>query len=117
MNKLFVIIMAFSSQLVWANEVEVVNIKLINKSGNSYRVDVSLLHGDTGWDHYADAWEIYDNNKKLIATRVLHHPHVAEQPFTRSLYDVTIPAGVKTVYVRGHDKVHGNGKFVAAEVK
>ena len=117
MNKLVAIALLTMCQLASANEVEVVNVKLKNISPGHYRADVTLLHGDTGWDHYADAWEILDNNMKVIATRVLHHPHVGEQPFTRSLYDVIIPAGIKTIYVRGHDKVHGNGELYTVKIK
>jgi hypothetical protein len=37
----------------------------------------------------------------------LFHPHDAEQPFTRSLGGVAIPADVSTVVVRAYDLVHG----------
>jgi len=40
---------------------------------------------------------------------VLHHPHEKEQPFTRSLSGVRVPAGVNMMIVRAHDKVHGHG--------
>ena len=43
------------------------------------------------------------------ATRTLLHPHVDEQPFTRSLTGITIPEGTDEVVVRAHDSVHGNG--------
>ena len=46
---------------------------------------------------------------KVVAVRALLHPHVGEQPFTRSLYDVKLPAGLPYVLVRAHDKVHGYG--------
>ncbi len=46
---------------------------------------------------------------EVIATRVLAHPHDNEQPFTRSLGGVRIPAGLAKVRVRAHDKVHGYG--------
>ncbi|MEZ4559951.1 MAG: hypothetical protein R2854_26500 [Caldilineaceae bacterium] len=41
--------------------------------------------------------------------RVLLHPHVNEQPFTRSLGNVVIPADVDTVVVRAHTLVAGYG--------
>jgi hypothetical protein len=41
--------------------------------------------------------------------RTLHHPHVEEQPFTRSLSGVRVPAGVDQVSVRARDSVHGYG--------
>lgn len=117
MKKLILGCLLLLSHQALANEVKVVDVKLIQKSIGHYRVDVTLLHGDTGWNHYADGWKILDENKKHIATRVLHHPHVSEQPFTRSLYDVVIPASMKTVYVRGHDKVHGDGALYKVNLK
>jgi hypothetical protein len=44
-----------------------------------------------------------------LGTRVLYHPHVDEQPFTRSLGGVRIPAEVTSVILRAHDSVHGAG--------
>jgi len=115
-NSLFLVMLILSSA-VFANEVEVVDVNIVAKSPGHYRVDVTLLHADTGWDHYADGWDILDQDKKLIATRVLHHPHVSEQPFTRSLYDVVIPGATKFVYIRGHDKVHGYGELKKIKLK
>lgn len=92
-----------------AGDVDVVNVQ-IHKSGNRhYDFDVTLKHNDTGWDHYADKWDILGPDGKVIATRVLYHPHEDEQPFTRSLDNVAIPAGVKSVTIRGGAKPHGYG--------
>jgi len=91
-----------------AGEVDVVDVQ-VRGSGNTYRFDVTLRHADTGWDHYADNWEILTLDGKLLGRRVLLHPHVNEQPFTRSLSGVRIPEGVRQVRVRGHDMVHGYG--------
>jgi len=74
-----------------------------------FDVDVTLRHADTGWDHYANRWEILAPDGRVIATRVLVHPHVNEQPFTRGLTAVPIPAEYTWVRVRGHDLVHGYG--------
>lgn len=41
------------------------------------------------------------------ALRGLYHPHINEQPCTRSLAGVKIPANTKTVYIEAHDKKHG----------
>jgi hypothetical protein len=70
---------------------------------------VTLKHADTGWDHYADKWEVLAPDGTVIGTRVLYHPHVNEQPFTRSLSGVKIPEGINEVTVRGKDSVHGFG--------
>lgn len=38
-------------------------------------------------------------DRKLIGERVLHHPHVKEQPFMRSLLGLSVPLDVKEVMI------------------
>jgi len=45
----------------------------------------------------------------VLGVRELAHPHVNEQPFTRSLGGVEIPDGVQEVTIRARDSVHGYG--------
>lgn len=45
----------------------------------------------------------------VLGTRVLLHPHEDEQPFTRSLSGVSVPAGIDRVTLQAHDLVHGYG--------
>jgi hypothetical protein len=73
------------------------------------RFSVSVRHADEGWQHYADRYEVLAPDGGVLATRVLRHPHVAEQPVTRDLEGVVIPAGVARVRVRAHDGVHEYG--------
>jgi len=80
-----------------------------SRSGGAWRFDVTVRHGDTGWEHYADAWRVVGPDGTVLGTRTLYHPHVNEQPFTRSLSGVAIPAGVTAVTIEAHDKVHGWG--------
>ena len=68
-------------------------------------VHVPLSHPDTGWDHYADGWEVLDDTGERIGLRVLVHPHVTEQPFTRSLTLDTLPDG--PLFVRARCLVDG----------
>lgn len=70
------------------------------------RFDVTLSHGDTGWDDYADGWRVELADGTILGTRVLGHPHVTEQPFTRSSA-ITIPDGVGEVFIRASDNVGG----------
>ncbi|MFV2051848.1 hypothetical protein [Aliiroseovarius sp. YM-037] len=78
-----------------------------NRSGDEWRFNVTLSHADTGWDDYADGWRVEAEDGTDLGTRVLHHPHVEEQPFTRSLSGVTIPEGTETVYIRARTKPEG----------
>lgn len=81
----------------------------VTQQGGGYRFDVTVAHEDTGWDHYADVWEVVAPDGSVLGVRTLLHPHVDEQPFTRSLAGVKVPPGVDSVTIRAHDKVHGWG--------
>lgn len=97
------------SMAVQAGDVEIVKVDMRASGAGQWRANVTLLHADTGWEHYADAWRVMTEEGKLLGTRVLYHPHVNEQPFTRSL-SVAIPENIGIVYVEAHDKVHGWSK-------
>lgn len=70
---------------------------------------VTVQHQDAGWDHFANAWQVVAPNGSVLATRILRHPHVAEQPFTRRLRAVEIPAALEEVRIRARDSIHGLG--------
>ncbi|MEM7498516.1 MAG: hypothetical protein AAF371_11055 [Pseudomonadota bacterium] len=80
-----------------------------SRTGDTWRFSATVSHSDTGWEHYADAWRVVGPNGTVFGTRELAHPHVEEQPFTRSLSDVRIPEGVDAVRVEARDSVHGWG--------
>lgn len=88
-----------------------------SQSGDSWRFDVTVRHADTGWEHYADGWEVLGPDGARLGYRELLHPHVTEQPFTRSLSGVSIPEGVDTVTVRAHDNVDGWGPAVEVSLR
>ena len=93
----------------FAGEADVIEVNVKKNNKNSYNFSVTVFHKDAGWKHYANKWEIIGANGTILGTRILHHPHVNEQPFTRSLSSVVIPARVKTVIIRAHDSVHDYG--------
>ncbi len=72
----------------------------VQKAGMLWNIHVTLEHPDTGWDHYADGWEILDTEGNVLAYRKLMHPHVDEQPFTRSISGVVIPDGTREIFVK-----------------
>lgn len=102
---------------VLAGEADVLEVDVKKNKRGSFGFSVTISHADSGWDHYADKWDIVGENDVVYGTRVLHHPHVNEQPFTRSLSGVKIPDGVKSVFIRAHDSVHEyGGKIVTVEL-
>lgn len=107
MKKTLSILLIFISTVLLANEVQIVNVKAQCDNNRTCRFDVTLKHEDIGWKHFANKWEVYTPNNKLLASRTLHHPHVKEQPFTRSLSNVKIPKGINKVLIKAHDSVHG----------
>ena len=90
-----------------ADDVKIIAADFHNNGGDHWSVNVTLKHSDTGWDHYADSWRVVDSDGNLLGNRVLHHPHVNEQPFTRGLSGIKLPKEMTTIYIEAHDKVHG----------
>ncbi len=103
-----------------ASEVDVIDVVISKSSGSSdgkFRFAVTLKHPDSGWEHYADKWEVVGADGTIYGTRVLAHPHVNEQPFTRSLNGVVIPASVKQVIIRAGDNLgSAPGKTMTVEI-
>jgi len=92
-----------------ADEVKIEHT-VFKKRGDAWTIETTLRHGDTGWEHYADAWRVVDEAGKELGKRELLHPHENEQPFTRSLSGMSIPSETRIVFVEAHDKVHGWSK-------
>lgn len=76
---------------------------------NGWNFAVTLSHPDSGWEHYADGWEVLDADGNRLGYRQLAHPHQHEQPFTRALDGVGIPAATKFVFIRAHCLTDGWG--------
>ena len=102
---LAVITMLSGSIPAFAGATRIVDVKV--ECNSSCTISVTLQHADTGWDHYANQWDVMTLDGVVLGTRVLYHPHVNEQPFTRSLSGVKIPAGTRSVKIRAKDSVHG----------
>jgi hypothetical protein len=103
------IILGLFGAPAYGGEADVIDVKVVKQGAGSYRFDVTLKHADTGWKHYANAFEVLGPDGKSLGKRVLYHPHVNEQPFTRSLSGVKIPPEINMVTIRAHDSVHKTG--------
>jgi hypothetical protein len=84
----------------------------IEAAGTGFTVSATVRSADTGWEKYADLWEVRGPDGAVLGERALAHPHVDEQPFTRSVSGVEIPDGVGEVTVAARDSVEG---FCGAE--
>ena len=93
----------------FAGEADVIEVDLEYEGENSFGFQVTVHHKDEGWNHYANKWEVVAPDGTVLGTRILQHPHVNEQPFTRSFSGVKIPEGIGAVTIRAHDSVHGYG--------
>ncbi len=92
-------ILVFISNVCIASDVKILNVKAEKTPAQKFNISVTLEHDDEGWEHYSNAWRIYSPEGELIGERVLHHPHVDEQPFTRTLLGLSIPAELSEVIV------------------
>ena len=88
---------------------DVVDVKVKTRDGNRFDFDVTLSSPYDTPQRYADAIRVMSVAGMLYAERVLLHDHADEQPFTRDLQGVSIPARVRAVAVQGRDQKFGYG--------
>jgi len=106
--KLILALLFFIPTIAFAGPAKVVSATAV-QSGQTWTFHVTIAHDDTGWDHYADGWGVYTPDGTELGYRVLAHPHVNEQPFTRSLSGVVVPDGLTEVVIKPRDSVHAVG--------
>ena len=116
-NKIVLIVAILAVSAAYSGEADVFYVKTKQTGENTFYFSVTVRHNDEGWDHYANKWEVIAPDGRVLETRIPHHPHVNEQPFTRSLSGVNIPDTIDTVTLRAHDSVHQyGGKTVTVQV-
>lgn len=101
------LVAAMLSRPAFAGEADVIDVKVRSAGSGTYDFDVTIRSNDTGWEHYADAFEVLAPDGTMLGQRILLHPHVDEQPFTRDLYGVAVPEGIAEVTVRARHKPKG----------
>jgi hypothetical protein len=116
-RRISAILPALVTAAAFAGEASIEFARFEHQADGAWRVSVTLRHADSGWDHYADAWRVVAGDGSILGTRTLYHPHVNEQPFTRSLGGVKPPADAARVYIEAHDSVHGwNPERLAVDI-
>ena len=101
------------ASLVSADPADVTNVHVERYASGRYSFAVTVNHPDEGWDHYADGFEVLGAKGERLTRRILRHPHVDEQPFTRIRGGVRLPETVGAVTVRARCSVDG---FVGKKV-
>jgi hypothetical protein len=92
---------ALACPLAGAGEADVVSaVVRPGAASGRFSSDVTVRSRDRGWDYYAERFEVVGPDGTIIGTRVLLHAHDDEQPFTRALENVPIPAAIRTVAIR-----------------
>jgi hypothetical protein len=102
---LFMVFLAATAAL--ADGADVLKVHPKYEGNGFWRFDVKVRHADEGWEHYADRWEVLSPEGRVLGARVLLHPHVYEQPFTRSLGGVFIPEDISEVILKASCSVDG----------
>ena len=103
---LFLATLFFSSNLL-AGQALIENVTAECNPQRLCKFEVTVSHADEGWTHYANGWQIFTPKGELLAHHVLGHPHVNEQPFTRTMRNVKIPHDIDTIVFKANDSVHG----------
>ena len=88
---------------------DVIDVRVHARSDNRFDFDATISSPYDTPQRYADAFRIMSTEGVQFSERTLFHDHASEQPFTRDLYGVGIPAGINTVVVQARDKKHGYG--------
>jgi hypothetical protein len=88
---------------------DVLAVKVRPSRANTFDFDATISSPYDTPQRYADAFRVIGKDGTVYGERILLHDHASEQPFTRDLYGVAIPPGVRTVIVQGRDKKYGYG--------
>lgn len=89
--------------------------KVQPRAADTFDFDVTVSSPYDTAGRYADAFRVMGKDGRVYGERTLVHDHASEQPFTRDLYGVKVPRGVRTVIIQGRDQKYGyGGKTVEA---
>lgn len=97
-------------------DADVTNVFVKEERDGTWTFHVSVAHPDKGFADFADGWDLVTESGAVLKadptqrfTKVLRHPHVKEQPFTRTVKGIQLPSDTQRLTVRAHDSVGGFG--------
>ncbi|MGD2061944.1 MAG: N-acetylmuramoyl-L-alanine amidase, partial [Acidimicrobiia bacterium] len=81
----------------------------VRAGSESFAFDVTISSPYDTPERYADAFRVIGDDGVVYGVRELTHDHANEQPFSRSLGGVEIPATVRSATIEARDLVYGWG--------
>jgi hypothetical protein len=88
---------------------DVIAVKVRATSAGTFDFDVTVSSTYDTPQRYADGIRVRSKDGQVFGERKLLHDHADEQPFTRDVYNVKLPGGVRSVVVEARDQQHGWG--------
>lgn len=88
---------------------DIIDVQLTRNEDGTFDFAVTVSSPYDTPERYADAWRVVAPDGNVLAERELLHDHANEQPFTRTLANVTIPDDITIVTVEGRDQEYGYG--------
>lgn len=88
---------------------DVVAVKVRPGGPGRFDFDVTVSSPYDTPQRYADAFRVSGRDGSVLGERRLLHDHADEQPFTRDLHGVVVPAGVRSIVVQARDSQFGYG--------
>ncbi len=88
---------------------DVVSATVQPRGSDTFDFDVTVSSPYDTPARYADAFRVMGKDGAVFDERKLLHDHAGEQPFTRDLYGVKIPPGIRVVVIQARDQRYGYG--------
>jgi hypothetical protein len=100
---------AFSADDPLQKYPDVVSVKVQTSGADIFNFDVTVSSPYDTPQRYADAFRAMNKDGAIYGERILLHDHATEQPFTRDMYGVKIPAGLHLIVIQARDQKYGYG--------
>ena len=104
-----VVVLSHAADAVNQKYPDVLTAKVQSSGPETFDFDVTVSSPYDTPQRYADAIRVMGQEGTVYGERKLMHDHADEQPFTRDVYGVKIPKGVRVVVVQGRDQQFGYG--------
>ena len=105
----FLAVPASAADVVSQKYPDVIAAKVRSSGPDTFDFDVTVSSPCDTSQRYADAFHVANKNGVVYGERKLWHDHADEQPFTRDLYSVKVPRGVRVVVIQARDQRLGYG--------